>query len=249
MRIAVFGDVHANEPALGAVLEAIDRLAPAPDLLVCLGDLVGYHAEPAVCVRRVREIADVVVAGNHDRDLVREASPGTNGLARRLLSWSREQLGDEELGYLASLPGCVSNADFTAAHGSFLSEVFVTGYVTSTMLEKNLQAIAGRATWPPMAFCGHTHVPLAGWWDGVAFGESRLDRPFHWPAAARAVLINPGSVGQPRDGDPRAAFAVVDLEARSCQVRRVAYDVERTCAALRQAGLPDELAQRLRAGT
>src|SRR5262249_1647267 len=135
-----------------------------------------------------------------------------------------------------------------AAHGAYLSDVFVSGYVTSTMLEDNLRAIAARPGWPRLALCGHTHVPMIAWWDGGAVVEHDGGAPGRWPVSARGVLVSPGAVGQPRDGDPRAAFAVIDVEARAVEVRRVAYDIARTCAAMRAAGLPDELAARLREG-
>jgi predicted phosphodiesterase len=246
MRIAVIADVHANVAALDAVLDRIAR--ERVEATICLGDLVGYNAEPGPCIDRLRAVCTTIVAGNHDRDCLHAPQPGTTKAARQVIDWTREQLDDDHRGYIAGLPALVRTAHYVAAHGSYLSEVYVSGYVTSTMLEKNLAAIAGRDGWPVLAMCGHTHVPMFGWWDGIAVHESKLAAPDTWPRNARAVIVNPGSVGQPRDGDPRASYAVIDLEARALHVARVAYDIERTCEANARAGIPDELSARLREG-
>jgi diadenosine tetraphosphatase ApaH/serine/threonine PP2A family protein phosphatase len=248
MKIAVFSDVHANLPALEAVLEAIDQLAP--DRILCLGDLVGYGAEPAACIRTVRAAADVVLLGNHDRDsLAAQAAQGTNSLARLTQAWTREQLGPEELAYLEALPSkTLEPYGVVAVHGCYLNDVHVTGYVTSTMLPDNLQAVAAREGWPRIALCGHTHLPLCGWLLGNDTLEPKIRGRLVWPAKARAVLINPGAVGQPRDGDPRAAFALLDLERRTVEIHRVRYDIDRAAEAIQKAGLPASLGERLREG-
>lgn len=246
MRLAVIADVHANAAALDATLAVIE--ARGVDATVCLGDLVGYNAEPAACVERVLEACDVVVAGNHDRDCLHVAQAGTHKVARLALDWTREQLSPAQRAAVAALPAVAIGADYVAAHGSYLSEIYVSGYVTSTMLEKNLVAIARRPGWPRVALCGHTHVPMLGWWDGETVHESPLRAPEAWPETAASVLVNPGSVGQPRDGDPRAAFALLDLDARRAEIVRVPYDLDHACAAIARAGLPLELAARLREG-
>lgn len=249
VRLAVFADPHANLPALEAVLEAIACLGA--DHVVCLGDLVGYNAQPSECITRIRAVADVVVAGNHDMDCVRgETTQGTTSAARSVQRWTREQLSALEMDYLRNLPRRLDDpSGFTAVHGCFLNTTYCTGYVTSTMLEANLEKIAARAEGPSIGLCGHTHIPLCGWLEtgGVAT-EAHLDRTVRWPPGARAVLLNPGSVGQPRDGDPRASFALLDLEARSIELRRVGYDIEAAVGALLDAGLPPELGDRLKEG-
>jgi predicted phosphodiesterase len=249
MRVAVIADVHANAVALREVADAVDALRP--ELVVCLGDLVGYNAEPSAAIALVRRLAHVVVAGNHDRDVVSAAAvPGTRAAALEAQAWTRRSLSGEELAYLARLEArVVSPAGFVAVHGCFLNDTHVRGYVTSTMLEDNLRAIAARADGPRVAFCGHTHVPMCGYLgaDGACV-EVTTAGTATWPADARAVLINPGSVGQPRDGDTRASFAVVDLAARSATFERVAYPVEDAARAILDAGLPACLADRLREG-
>lgn len=247
MRLGVIADVHANLAALEAVLE--DCQSQAVDRLVCLGDLVGYHAEPGACVERVLAAAHVIVAGNHDVECARGLSlAGTHSVARQVQDWTREQLGGRSLAALAGLPNLVREPGLVAAHGCFLNDVHYTGYVTSTMLPYNLQAVAAREDWGPLALCGHTHVPLLGWLDAEGCQEPRFEGEVRWPATAQAVLLNPGSVGQPRDGDTRAAYAVVDLAERRARLRRVPYDIERTLSALRAAGLPESLGERLKEG-
>jgi diadenosine tetraphosphatase ApaH/serine/threonine PP2A family protein phosphatase len=248
MRIAVFGDVHANLEALDAALDAIS-LARA-DAIVCLGDIVGYGAEPKECIARLRQTASLIVAGNHDLDVSNGAhSPGTNATARLMIDWTRSQIDEESKIFLARLPRrIIVQGALVAAHGCYLNPEHVNGYVTSTMLEANLRAIARNTSWPHLAFCGHTHVPMCGWIEGDMCIERKPGAPLRWPSSAQAILVNPGSVGQPRDGDPRAAFAIVDTELRSVEVVRVAYDIEAAARAIERSGLPSMLADRLREG-
>ena len=248
MRLAVVADIHANHHALAAVLAAI-QVARA-DLLVCLGDLVGYNAEPSKCLQRIREAAGVVIAGNHDYCTVsQEPDWGTNTAARQAQAWTRLQLDATELAYLGGLPThTVDSRGFVAVHGCYLNGTYLTGYVTGTMLEANLEAVAAKDSWPRVAFCGHTHAPLCGWLEGDRVSEDRLAAPIIWPSDAHAVLINPGSVGQPRDGDPRAAFAIVELENRRIEIHRLSYDIDGAARAILNAGLHPSLADRLRDG-
>lgn len=248
MRLAVIADVHANLPALEAVLEDVARSAGGAPLL-CLGDLVGYNAEPLACLRALQAAGALVVAGNHDVDVLREGSgAGTNAEARLAQDWTRAQLGAEERRYLAGLPNLLLRAEWVAVHGCYLNTLHYSGYVTSTMLPDNLAAVAARRDWPRLALCGHTHLAMCGWLTEDGCGEAPPSGIQRWPAEARAVLVNPGAVGQPRDGDPRAAWALLDLEAREVALRRVPYDLERTARAIHAAGLPEGLAQRLREG-
>jgi len=247
MRLAVIADVHANRPALEAVLEAVERLAP--DRVLCLGDLVGYNAEPSECIARVRAAADAVVAGNHDVDvLTQQPLEGTAAEARLVQAWTRARLSTEDAAYLGGLPNKLTDPAYVAVHGCYLNPSHVNGYVTSTMLQKNLEVVAADPDYPVVALCGHTHTPMCGWLLLDECVEPRRQDHAVWPAKARAVLLNPGSVGQPRDGDPRASFALVDLEARSFEVTRVPYDIEAAVDAIRRAELPPGLGERLREG-
>lgn len=248
MTVALLADVHANARALEAVLE--EAAAARADRVVCLGDVVGYGPRPSECVRRLAAAASWVVAGNHDRDVVDgESLPGTNGSARLAQRWTRDRLDPADRAWLAALPNrVVDGAGFVGVHGCYLNEEHVSGYVTGSILEANLRAVAVRGEWPRIALCGHTHVPMCGWLTAGGCEESG-DRPAaRWPANARAVLVNPGSVGQPRDGDPRASWALLELEARRVEFRRTAYDVEKTALEILEAGLPAANAERLREG-
>jgi len=249
MRLAVIADVHSNLAALEAVMGSVER--EGADAVVCLGDVVGYNAEPGACVERVRELAGTrTVLGNHDVASCRDLPPlGTSSSARAVQEWTRGRLAATHKSWLDGLPRrLVDPSGFVAVHGCFINETHYNGYVTGTMLEENLQAIATREEWPKLGLCGHTHAPMCGWIRRGALEERRLHEPVDWPDNAEAVLLNPGSVGQPRDGDPRAAWLFVDTGARRALLHRVAYDLERTLRAIRGEGLPEEHALRLQEG-
>lgn len=248
MRLAVLADIHSNLDALTAVMEALDTMAV--DRLVCLGDLVGYNAHPSACIALARARIDHVVQGNHDREAAgHEATIGTSSVARAAQNWTRSQLSDDEMQWLRALPNSHSEPGvYIAVHGCYLNTEHVNGYITETMLAANLVALSDNPAWPQVAFCGHTHVPRLAWQRHGAPHNADPREQFTWPADAEAVLINPGSVGQPRDGDPRAAFATVDLEARRLDVHRVAYDIDAAQRAIRAACLPESLALRLAEG-
>jgi predicted phosphodiesterase len=249
MRLAVLSDVHANLPALEAVLRDLEGLQV--DRVVCLGDLVGYNAQPNECLDRLRHRVDVCVAGNHDREALGLPVAGyTNRQAKLTLDWTARSLSAENASYLRSLPNIAVHESFVAVHGCFLNPDHYYGYVTSSMLPDNLEVIAQRDDLPKLAFCGHTHQPLLACLEGsqvreVPLGEARAS----WHASSRVVLVNPGSVGQPRDRDPRASYAVVDTTQREVLLRRVPYDIQATMAAIEAAGLPSALAERLPRGT
>lgn len=249
MRLAVISDVHANFPALEAVLAEIAR--EPVDRLVCLGDLVGYNADPGACIDAMHAAGAMMVGGNHERAVAGlDPIAGTNMAARRVFAWTRAHLDEDDLRFLEALPAivCDEAAGFAAVHGCFLHpEVYPHGYVTPPMLEPNLRALAA-SIGVRVGLHGHTHVPAVAWLAPGGCEERRCPEHVRWPCDATAVLINPGAVGQPRDGDWRAAWALVDLEARTAEIRRVAYDVGRTVRAVISAGLPAELAQRLFSG-
>jgi diadenosine tetraphosphatase ApaH/serine/threonine PP2A family protein phosphatase len=217
---------------------------------VVLGDVVGYNAMPEATVQWLRDKDPWVVAGNHDRELDR-ARPrlGTRAAARAAQAWTREQLSDESLTYLRGLPNRhVESSEFVAVHGCYLNDEHTYGYVTSTMLGDNLEALRRRADWPRLAFCGHTHMPLLGWCRGDDRFEHVPEARTWWPKDADAVLLNPGAVGQPRDGDPRASFAVVDTDDCWVQIERVKYSTRAAAEAILSSGLPPELGARLEEG-
>ena len=241
MRVAVVSDIHSNLHALEAVLAAID--AEAPDELWCLGDLVGYGPRPNECCATIEQRADVCLAGNHDLavrgtiDL--EEFGGEAAVAAR---WTREELAPEAQALLDRLEPGGSAHGVALYHGSARDPVWE--YVLSD--EGALATL--ELVDAPLVLVGHSHVALQvvqseeELTGGVARGGSELEL-----VGVRA-LLNPGSVGQPRDGDPRAAFLLLDLDAQRASFRRVEYDVKRTQREMRDASLPEMLAGRLELG-
>jgi predicted phosphodiesterase len=242
MRIAVISDIHANRPALEAVLADIDD--ERVDRVWCLGDIVGYGAEPDVCCELTRARADTCLAGNHDLGVrgdlpLDEFSRGAELAAR----WTQETIDDANLAYLQELEPQGVEAGVGLYHASPRDPVWE--YVLSTLLaELCLDAQAER-----VCLIGHSHVALAFMREEgkPATGEAcpagtTLDlTEAEW-------LVNPGSVGQPRDGDPRAAWLVLDTAAWTASFRRTSYDIAAAAAAIRAARLPDSLAERLEYG-
>jgi len=241
MRVAVVSDIHSNLHALEAVLAAIDEAAP--DEVWCLGDLVGYGPRPNECCATIADRADVCLAGNHDLavrgtiDL--EEFHGDAGLAA---TWTRDVLEPEWKELLDRLEPKGAAHGVALYHGSARDPVWE--YVLS---DEGALATLHLAD-APLVLVGHSHVALqvvqsddevAG---GVAPDGTELEL-----GGVRA-LLNPGSVGQPRDGDPRAAYLLLDLDAQHASFRRVEYAVEQTQREMRNAGLPEMLAARLELG-
>lgn len=239
MRIAVLSDIHANLPALDAVLAD----AGSVDSVWHLGDVVGYGPEPDAVVDRLREIGAVGVRGNHDAAACggREIE-WFNPDARRAMEWTRAAIGPATVAWLRGLPERRSLEGCELVHGSPREPIWE--YVTTSEIAgANLAILAA-----PIGWHGHTHVPVA--WiedDGVV----ELVRPGHGGGlelARRRALINPGSVGQPRDGDPDASYAIFDPGAGVISWHRVPYEVASVQRAMRDAGLPASLSARLSAG-
>jgi diadenosine tetraphosphatase ApaH/serine/threonine PP2A family protein phosphatase len=240
MRVAVVSDIHGNLHALEAVLAALEP--EAPDELWCLGDLVGYGARPNECCAAIAARASVCLVGNHDlavRGTIDLAEfSGDAGAAAR---WTRDVLSADALAFLNSLEPQATRADVALFHGSARDPVWE--YVLSDTV-----AIATlELTEEPVVLVGHSHAALHVQLDGDLTGGLSPAGTEVDLARGRA-LLNPGSVGQPRDGDPRAAYLLLDLDARTASFRRVDYDVERTQAEIREAGLPELLAARLTIG-
>lgn len=245
MRYLILSDIHANRQALEAVL---DQANGHHDEIVCLGDIVGYGADPRFTVNWVREHVKSIVRGNHDK-----ASAGLEDLdwfnpaARISAMWTQSQLTSEEIEWLRNLPqGPVQWNGFDLVHGSPLDEdEYLIGLREIAEVSPYLER--------PLSFFGHTH--LQGGFLLHRNGILRAARPDsrHVEATVEIqpgewYMINPGSVGQPRDGDPRAAYAVYDDAERTVTFWRTGYDVAEAQRRIRDAGLPDVLADRLAAG-
>lgn len=238
MRYGVFSDVHSNQEALEAVLAALQ--AERVDRLLCGGDLVGYAAAPERCVVLVREACDVVVAGNHDWAAVGKF-PMTwfHQEAQAALAWTSAQLSSATQHYLAGLPLVWHDDQVTLAHGT-LHEPEAFHYLFDT----DVAAESFYVQRTPVAFVGHTHVPIVFMND--AQGHCRLLRGarIHLTAGAQ-YLVNVGSVGQPRDQQPHAAYCVYDTDRRTLAFTRVPYAIPAVQAKIRAAGLPGRFADRL----
>jgi diadenosine tetraphosphatase ApaH/serine/threonine PP2A family protein phosphatase len=239
-RVAVISDVHANRHALEAVLAAVD--AERPDELWCLGDLVGYGPRPNECCRTVAARADVCLAGNHDLVVLGALEiDDFAGDAAAAAAWTRTALDAESRDFLRTLAPLAERDDVALFHGSARDPAW------EYVLGEEAARATLELTQTPLVLVGHSHVPLeirregdelAG---GVAGDGTELD------LASGRWLLNPGSVGQPRDGDPRAAWLLLE-PGRSACFNRVEYDVEATQAEMRKAGLPEALGARLAAG-
>ena len=246
MKYAIISDLHANLEALQAVLEdASSRV----DAVICLGDIVGYNANPHECLRLVRETCAVVIAGNHD-----QAACGVrryddfNDWARQAMDWTRRQLSAAEVAYLKAMPDTAPFGNgWLAAHGSprdtdeYLFDAL--GFESAFDVLRRLRP-ATRG-----CFVGHTHLPMI--WECRAEGQvvqvGAQSRTVTLDPASR-YIVNPGSVGQPRDGSPLAAYAILDEAAAAVEFRRVPYDIAAAQEKIYDAMLPPLLAERLAIG-
>jgi diadenosine tetraphosphatase ApaH/serine/threonine PP2A family protein phosphatase len=245
MRYLVLTDIHANLEALEACVR--DATARQYDRAIVLGDVVGYGADPNAVVDRILALDPLaIVRGNHDKVACGlDSAEGFNPIAKSAARWTLETLTSERRAWLAALPrGPVEVDDFVEiCHGSPFDE---DAYV----FDELDAARALRASTRPLCLFGHTHFPAA-----FALTDQTLETIGSPPSLGRIemtngskYLINPGSVGQPRDGDPRAAYALVDNESRHIEMFRVPYAIEEAQAKLIRAGLPDALAHRLSVG-
>ncbi len=239
MKYAVLGDIHSNWEALEAVLS--DCAARGVERYVCVGDVVGYNADPCACLDRLRELDCVIVRGNHDHYCANNDDlPGFHPLAADVVNWTRKCLSPEQTRYLQDLPYSRRLDGFTLVH-STLDNPEGWGYVFDA-----LEADAN-FTYQPTALCfyGHTHVPVAFEKRATVsqgpFSEIKIE-------LGRKYFINVGSVGQPRDGNWRAAYTTYDTKSRMVNLFRIDYDLESAQRKIREAGLPARLADRLSTG-
>lgn len=241
MRVAVVSDIHSNLHALAAVLEAID--AEEPHAIWCLGDVVGYGPKPDECCRIVERRASLSLAGNHDLGVrgdvdLDDFAPDAAVAAH----WTRGALGAQARAFLDRLVPSGETEGVQLFHASPRDPVW------EYILTDQAAAAALEATFAPVVLVGHSHVPLA-----VTIGAGELAGG-HAPAGTDVDLghgrwlLNPGSVGQPRDGDPRAAWMLLDFDSRRASFRRVEYPIAATQAEIRDAGLPPALGERLSSG-
>ena len=239
MRFAVFGDIHANLEALKAVLA--DAEAHECTHYVCLGDVVGYNANPHECLEIVRELGCPVVKGNHDEQAsIIDELTGFNPLAEEAINWTRAQLKEDDKKWLRELRLVRQVRDFTVVHAT-LDNPHQWGYVFN-----QLDAAASlNYQHTGICFYGHTHAPRAYVRDssvkGVPFEKLQIE-------AGKKYFINVGSVGQPRDGDWHASYAIYHADEHIVELRRIEYDIYLAQDKIIAAGLPQRLADRLALG-
>lgn len=246
MRYLIISDIHANLTALEMVLASAKGKW---EQAVCLGDLVGYGPDPNEVVDSVRSLGAITIRGNHDKAVVGvDDIEDFNPIARAAVLWTRQQLRPENREFLQNLAKGPQTVDgFSIAHGSLYDE---DEYVYAPALA--LDALANAPT--PVTFFGHTHLQ-----GGFSLRGEDVQALQAAPAAQResskvaiepdtTYLLNPGSVGQPRDGNPRAGFAIADLQNRTVEFWRIPYDIERVQQRMTQAQLPEPLIMRLSFG-
>ena len=246
MRILVLSDLHSNATALDAVLAAAKDHW---DLSVCLGDVVGYGPDPNEVTARLMELGTQTIRGNHDKAVTGlMITDDFNPIAKAAVEWTRAQLKPEHMAWLSALPqGPLETDGVVLVHGALQDEdeyVFTPAQALDGLLDSTAE----------VTFFGHTHHQ-----GGFSYQDSQLEvlqirpRPSESFTALRIeeprrYLLNPGSIGQPRDGDPRAAFAIADLEHQTVEFWRVPYDIAAVQERMRLAKLPEPLIQRLTVG-
>jgi predicted phosphodiesterase len=242
MRVLLISDIHANLSALNTVLES----AGDYDTVWCLGDVVGYGPAPNECIERLRELEPLCVAGNHDwAALGRLNVEDFNPKARHAILWTRDILKPANREWLAQKPGSITlpSDDIVLVHGSPRNPIWE--YILSTTTAAMNLAYLNAS----VCFFGHTHIPILYQQSGLGGGtNARQLLEDESLMLENKILLNPGSVGQPRDGDPRAAFALLDLATRTLTYHRIAYDIAVTQQAMAKVNLPRRLIDRLSYG-
>lgn len=269
MKYAIFSDIHGNLEALNAVLE-VCRISNV-NAYLCLGDIVGYNANPKECMKIVRSLPEFVcVKGNHD-EYASNGEAGASGFnphAKAAVLWTQSQLSDEEKNYLSNLPmrGNIRNANMTLIHAT-LDSPDAWGYIFDAYQAED--SFANQFT--QLCFCGHSHVPIMFAKKSVMMGGKKIEEITEWADRREGglseeeqetadsiscqiqngykYLINIGSVGQPRNRDRRASFVIYDSDKKIVTRYRVPYDFRTAQQKIREAGLPERLAARLERGT
>lgn len=239
MKFAILADIHGNLEALQAVLE--DARKQGCTHYACIGDVVGYGANPRECLDIIRSMGMPCVKGNHDEYCsIEEDAEGFNPLAAEAVMWTRQQLSEEDRQWLRDLRYVRMVTNFTIVHAT-LDAPQRWGYV--------FDKLAAAASFPyqntPVCFFGHTHVPVAFVRDSVVRGGTYSKFKIE---PGKKYFINVGAVGQPRDGNPKAAYVVYDVDEGTVELRRLDYDIATAQKKIRAAGLPERLAERLAYG-
>lgn len=241
MRYLIISDIHANLTALEAVLADAGEF----DKVWCLGDIVGYGPDPNECVELLRRHQLTCLAGNHDWAAVDKLDLASfNSDARAAAAWTQGVLSEEAFAYLSSLPSLLEEERFTLAHGSPRQPVW------EYILDPRVASLNFQHFGTQYCLVGHTHTAVT-FVQATEGSGSQVHFPLYdraWPLDGDRMIINPGSVGQPRDSDPRASYAILDADALTWEQRRVEYAIEETQGRMREHGLPHRLIARLQYG-
>ncbi len=243
MLYAIVADIHANLAAFAAVLDDIEGRGGVEEIW-CLGDVVGYGPDPHQCLERLRQYKHICVAGNHDLAAIGKIDTSEfNPDAAASCHWTAQQLSPEDVDYLGSLPSVIERGDFTLVHGSPRDPVWE--YLLSVSnAEENF-------AYSQSQFClvGHSHVPLVFVYDEAGVCSfSRFSPNIKLVLGKSRLIINPGGVGQPPDGDPRASYAIYDSDIKLISLYRIDYDIGATQDRMVQYNLPVRLMARLNYG-
>lgn len=244
MKIAILGDIHSNLAAFEAVLQDIEGRGGL-DKIWCLGDVVGYGPDPHECIALLRQHEHVCVAGNHDWAAIGKMDISDfNSAAAHACHWTSQQLDEKDKKYLRALKTTIIQQDFTLVHGSPREPVWE--YLLPLAIDAAEDNFSHFKT--PFCLVGHSHVPLIF----ESIDSSTIYRVFEdgvsLELGTNRLIINPGGVGQPRDGDPRASYALYDDEARVVYQHRVEYDIQATQKKMQEHDLPVSLVKRLSYG-
>jgi diadenosine tetraphosphatase ApaH/serine/threonine PP2A family protein phosphatase len=240
MRLGIFSDIHGNWEALKVVLKAYK--AEKIDAYICLGDIVGYGADPNKCVKKVRGLTESVIAGNHDLAAIeRTDTRNFNQYAQESAAWTGKELKEKHKEYLTNLPFTLERENMRFVHATPQNPE-QWNYVLST----DQAQFVFETFQEQVCFIGHSHYPIFFKKTSTAIellpaGKIKLQ-------ANERYIVNAGSVGQPRDGNPQACYCVFDLAAQEVEIKRVPYNVEKAQKKIRQAGLPEYLADRIGKG-
>ena len=247
MRVLILSDIHANLEALTAVLEYVESQG-AVDEIWCLGDTVGYGPDPVACLDVLQSRPNFTVAGNHDLAAIGRVDVDLfNNSARLAAQWSARNIGSSEKRFLSSLPISIKRLGFTMVHGTIRDPVM------EYLIDAESAAETFRRMDTPYCVVGHSHIPFLCRLEPADNGTveprfAQFPEREIVPLGSGPAIVNPGSVGQPRDSDPRSSCMVYDSDAKIVQWHRVTYDIPLTQEKIRSAGLPEPLAQRLEQG-
>ncbi len=242
MRYAIIADIHANLEAFSAVLADMERRGGVAEIW-CLGDIVGYGPDPHQCLWLLRRHKHICVAGNHDWAAIGKIDISSfNPDAAAACQWTSQQLKSGDIKYLEKLPLTIEKDDFLLAHGSPRDPIWE--YLTSTSIAReNLTFFQS-----PYCLVGHSHKPVIFKDEGGYCTSSRLSPSVGIALGSSRLIINPGGVGQPRDGNPEASYAIYDSESKIIRLHRIPYDIKTTQDKMIRHGLPIRLVARLHYG-